>query len=115
MTQESIDRIDRIENRVDHMEREVLQKIFDKLESLTIIVTKQSCPSPGACIGLSDKLQQAIHYNTSTNLRVERLELELIKLNQQKAWLLGCWSAIAFFAGILGSIGTILVSKIITK
>jgi len=111
MSPEQSDRIERIENRVDRMEHEVLEKIFDKLNALTLIVTKQTCPSPGACVGLSEKLQQAIIAHNATMLRVERLELEIIKINQQKAWILGCWSAIAFIAGAIGSIGTLVISK----
>jgi hypothetical protein len=97
------------------MEHEVLEKIFDKLNALEVLVTKQACPSPGACVGLGDKLQSAILAHNATMLRVERLELELIKLNQQKAWLLGVWSAIAFIAGIIGSIGTLVVAKLLGK
>lgn len=118
MTAEQSDRIDRIEVRVDRMEQRheaTLQKIFDKIESLTLVVTKQTCPSPGACVSLADKLEHALAGHNATMLRVERLELELIKLNQQKAWILGCWSTIAFLGGILGSIGTYIVSKFITK
>jgi hypothetical protein len=45
-------------------------------------------------------------------LRVERLELELIKLNQQKAWVIGAWSAIAFFSSVVGAIVAFVISKI---
>lgn len=116
MSTEQSDRIDRIENRVDRMEskhEESLEKIFDKLNALTLVVTKQSCPSPGACVGLSDKLQSFIIAHNATMLRVERLELELIKLNQQKAWVLGAWSGIAFIGGIIGSVITFLVTKFV--
>jgi len=116
MSTDQSDRIDRIEHRVDRMEtkhEEGLEKIYDKLNALTLAVTKQSCPSPGACIGLGEKLQQSIVAHNATMLRVERLELELIKLNQQKAWVLGAWSGIAFVGGIIGSLITFFATKLI--
>jgi uncharacterized protein (UPF0335 family) len=109
------ERINSLERRADRLEDKVdktLGKIFEKLDELSGSVAKQACPSPGACVSLSNELQHVVAAHNATMLRVERLELELIKLNQQKAWVIGAWSAIAFFSSVIGAIVAFIISKV---
>jgi uncharacterized protein (UPF0335 family) len=109
------ERINSLERRADRLEDKVdktLGKIFEKLDELSAIVAKQACPSPGACVSLSNELQHVVAAHNATMLRVERLEIELIKLNQQKAWVIGAWSAIAFFSSVVGAIVAFIISKV---
>jgi len=110
-------RIDALETRMDRFEDTVgqdIRRIFEKLDALTEASHRNHCPTPGACITLSAELQHVLKAHNSTMLRVERLELELIRLNQQKAWIVGAWTVIAFFASIVGAAITFVVGKLWT-
>ena len=123
------ERIERLEVRVDKIEDRInvnLQRIFEALEELKVGAAKHACPSPGACIGLGDKLQETIKHHHATMLRVERLELKMIdmdrstltefhKLEKQKMWLLGAWSVIAFCAAVIGAIIPIAINFYLKK
>ena len=139
----SEDRIDRLETRVDRIENKIgadISKIFEKIDALSATVmqaavdsAKHACPAPGSCVGLNDQLKHVIEAHNATMLRVERLELKMLdmdretlkslhridgqfaNLEKQKAWILGVWSAIAFFAAIVGTVLTIMVGHFIDK
>jgi uncharacterized protein (UPF0335 family) len=108
-------RIDYLEERMTRFETGVaadIKQIFEKINALALSTLKTACPSPGACVGLSAELQHIIAAHNATMLRVERLEIELIKLNQQKAWIIGAWSSVAFVASIVGGVVTFVISKL---
>ncbi len=126
------DRMDRLETRVDKIEEkmdDVIRRIFEKLEQLSLNSVKNACPNPGACVGLSDELKHVIAAHDSTMRRVERFELKILeieraaieesreverqfhKLERQKAWVLGAWSVVAFLAAIIGTVATIVINK----
>jgi chromosome segregation ATPase len=108
-------RIDALENRIDRLEVNIsndLRRIFDKLEALTLDTTRNACPSPGACVGLSKELENQIRAHNATMLRVERLEIQLIELHQERAKLVGIWTAIAFIASLLGGAFVFVVGKL---
>jgi hypothetical protein len=132
--EERSDRVERLEKRVDKIEDLVaanLQRIFEALEELKIDGVRNACPSPGACLQLSHDLTSAIKYLDATTQRVERLELKILdlerekmretqrvqeefhKLNVQKAWILGVWSAVAFFASVIGAGITIWINHLL--
>lgn len=118
------ERIERLESRVDKIEDRIsvnLQRISESLEELKIGAAKHACPSPGACITLSEKLQETFRAHTATMLRVERLELRILeidkatftefhKLEKQKMWILGAWSVIALVASFVGGIAVIAIN-----
>ena len=111
-------RFEQLEDRVTRLETQLaadIRRIFEKLEALTVSSVKGACPSPGACVQLGSELQHVIVAHNATMLRVERLEIQLIKLNQQKAWLLGVWSAVAFFSSIVGALIAVLINYYIRK
>jgi hypothetical protein len=110
-------RIDQLEKRVEKIEDTIsvkLQHIFEALEELR-----------ASGIGPGKDLEHAITAHNSTMLRVERLELKILdmerqavnesraterqfaKIDRQKAWVLGAWSAVAFFASAFGAVVTI--------
>ena len=102
------DRIDMLEGRVDKLESTIsadLRRIFDKLETLTTEGGKSG-------VATAKDLCHVISAHNATMLRVERIEIELIKLNQQKAWILGAWSVVALVSSIAGAITTFLVTKL---
>lgn len=145
------ERIDRLEERVDRLEvgtnaaiqkmtdgiDSKLAKIFEKLDTLALDGVRHACPSPGACIGLSQELTHAVKYLDANTKRVERLELEILKIERnsseristlesdtnrgfhkievQKAWVFGAWSVVAFLAAVVGAIGTILANYYLGK
>jgi hypothetical protein len=116
MTQD--ERIDKIENRVDRLETSIaeeLRRIFTKLESLALEHVQTKCPAPGACVGLGKELEHVIVAHNATMLRVERLEIQLIALNQQKAWIMGAWAVVAIVAAAIGSLGGIIIAHYIGK
>ena len=122
MTPESTHRIEALETRVERIEdttRTDIVAIHNKLDGLATLLNqalvagaKQACPSPGACINLARDLEHAMKILNANTLRVERLELELIKLNQQKAWVTGAWAAVVLIASALGGIASLLISKL---
>jgi uncharacterized protein (UPF0335 family) len=112
------ERIDKLEDRVDRLETSIandLRRIFEKLEKLSIDGARTACPSPGACINLSNDLTHGMKLLTAVTLRVERLELQLIALNQQKAWIMGAWAVVAIIAAAIGSLGGIIIAHYIGK
>lgn len=103
------DRIDMLEGRVDKLESTIsadLRRIFDKLEALTTEGGKTG-------VATAKDLCHVTAAHNATMLRVERLEIELIKLNQQKAWLLGAWTVVALVSSVIGAITTFLVTKFV--
>ncbi len=104
--------MDRFEDDFAKQVRDDVRAIYNKLNELAIASARQACPSPGACVSLSAELQHVIAAHNATMLRVERLELDLIKLNQQKAWIIGAWSTIAFLSSVIGAAATFIISKI---
>jgi hypothetical protein len=115
MTTHDHDRIDTLESRMDRFETGVAQdirNIFEKINTLALASAKQACPDPGACVGLGRELHHMLAAHNATMLRVERLELELIKLNQQKAWIIGAWSTVAFVASVVGAVLTLIIGKL---
>jgi len=130
------ERIDKLEDRVTRLETSIeakLNQIFEKLNTLTVEGVKNACPSPGACLQLSHELTHAVKYLEATTQRTERLELKILemertavedakkttetfhKIEVQKAWVLGAWSVIAFFAAIVGALITILINYYLRK
>lgn len=112
------DRIEKLEVRVDRLETSIandLRRIFEKLETLGVSAAKNACPSPGACISLGNDLEHGMKLLTAVTLRVERLELQLIALNQQKAWIMGAWAVVAIIAAAIGSLGGIIIAHFIGK
>lgn len=129
-------RIERLENRVDKIEESInkhLQRIFESLEELRVHNAENKCPAPGMCVALSKELQNAITAHNATMLRVERLELDILKveklvqaesrtverqfskLETQKAWLLGAWSVVAFLASIVGAVAVVALKYVFDK
>jgi hypothetical protein len=133
MTQD--DRIEKLEDRVTRLELSIESKlamIFEKVNQLSLDSVKNACPSPGSCVTLSKELdhacvkfskelEHAIVSHNATMLRVERMELKLLeidrmtiagfhKIETQKAWVLGAWSVVAFFAAVIGAVGGIVVN-----
>ncbi len=114
----SEDRIEKLEDRVDRLETSIaadLRRIFEKLETLSIEGAKNACPKPGACLNLGNDLEHLLRAHNATMLRVERLEIQLIALNQQKAWIMGAWAVVAIIAAAIGSLGGIFVAHYIGK
>lgn len=119
------DRIEKLEARVDRLETSIdtkLAQIFDKLNALTLDSVRNACPSPGACIGLGKELEHAIKAHNATMLRVERIDIKLIecerefaKLERQKAWVIGAWSAVAFCSSVVGAILISLLNYYLKK
>jgi hypothetical protein len=137
------DRTAKLEARVDRLEdqyREDVVNIHAKIDSLVTAVNnvlvrtaKAECPAPGSCISLTKELQHVIAAHDATMMRVERFELKLLdferaavaesrkvdaefaKLEKQKAWILGAWSAIAFCSSIIGAVLTVVVSHFVGK
>jgi hypothetical protein len=110
-------RVDAIEHRLDRLENNLstdLRRIFQKLESLTLEGVRQACPNPGACVGLSKELENQIAAHNATMLRVERLEIQLIELHQERAKLVGIWTAVAFMASIFGGAIAFVIGKLWT-
>lgn len=116
MTQD--DRIEKLEDRVDRLETSIaadLRRIFEKLEVLSVENAKNACPKPGACINLGNDLEHLLKAHNATMLRVERLEIQLIALNQAKAWIMGAWAVVAIIAAAIGSLGGIVIAHYIGK
>jgi hypothetical protein len=44
-----------------------------------------------------------------------KVDAEFAKLEKQKAWILGAWSAIAFCSSIIGAVLTVVVSHFVDK
>ena len=112
------DRIDKLEGRVDRLETSIseeLKWIRKSIEEMKIAAVKTACPSPGACIGLGQELQHVIKAHNATMLRVERLEIQLIAINQQKAWIMGAWAVVAIIASAIGALGGIVIAHFIGK
>lgn len=102
------DRIDTLEDRVDKLENTIsadLRRIFAKLEAITIEGGKNG-------VATAKDLMHVTAAHNATMLRVERMEIELIKLNQQKAWILGAWTVVALVSSIAGAFITFLISKL---
>jgi len=108
------DRIDKLEHRVDRLETSIeakLNAIFEKLNTLAVDTVRNACPAPGSCVKLGGDMEYLLKSHNATMLRVERLELQLISINQQKAWILGAWSVVAIIAAAIGSLGGIVLSN----
>jgi len=105
------ERTAQLENRVDRLEdqyRNDIATIHSKIDILvttinasSVAVAKNACPSPGACIGLSSKLEAAIVAHTSTMLRVERLELRILAI---ETWQ---WKTIGAIGVIMATLMTL--------
>jgi hypothetical protein len=93
------ERTDKLEQRVDRLEdayKADVSAIHTKLDALVTAVNnhmvtavKRECPSPGACIGLSENLKGQITAHNATMLRVERLELRMMDLEKWQGRMLG--------------------------
>jgi hypothetical protein len=91
--------IDLLEERVTRLEERTNQEIVSihsKLDVLSNLINrslvesaKVACPSPGACITLSEKLQNTIAAHNATMLRVERLELRIMDMERWQNRTLG--------------------------
>lgn len=129
-------RLERLEKRVDKIEDSInvnLQRIFEALDEMRVSHAENKCPAPGACVGLGKELEHAIVAHNATMLRVERLELAILKVEQltimesrnterkfaqldtQKAWILGAWSVVAFLASIIGAVAVIALRQLFEK
>lgn len=81
--------IEKLDDRVTRLEeayRADIITLHAKIDGLTTLLNqslvanaKQACPSPGACIVLSEKLTAQVSAHNATMLRVERLELQIIE------------------------------------
>jgi hypothetical protein len=114
-----IARIDARITRLESSTSESMKSIGEKIDKLTDAINatmldsaRNHCPSPGACISLSAELQHTIAAHNATMLRVERLEIQLIQLHQERAKIIGVWSAIAFMASIVGGGIAFVVGKL---
>jgi hypothetical protein len=91
--------IEQLDNRVTRLEDRTeteITAIHAKLDSLVTLLNshmvsavKRECPSPGACVGLSENLKTHISYLTATTARVERLELRMMDLEKWQGRMLG--------------------------
>lgn len=108
----SNEQIDKLEIRVGKLEETqrtdiaaLHTKIDDLKEMLTNNLVSQAehkCPSPGACLVLSKELEFATKVQTSTLLRVERLDLRLLSVEQWQWKWLGAVTAIVGVITIFG-------------
>ena len=83
---EQIEKLDDRVTRLEHQSREDIVAIHQKLDTLTnkineslVSQAKRDCPAPGSCLVLSEQLKAAVTAHNSTMLRVERLELRMMK------------------------------------
>jgi hypothetical protein len=117
--QSQLDALTERQNRTEARFEAAIKSIDTKLDALTAAINatmidsaRNHCPSPGACIGLSSELQHTIAAHNATMLRVERLEIQLIQLHQERAKIIGIWSSIAFMASIVGGGIAFIVGKL---
>jgi hypothetical protein len=48
-------------------------------------------------------------------LAMQGVKEEFHKIDKQRAWVLGVWSAIAFFASVIGAVLTVIISHYLDK
>lgn len=105
-------RIDQLEKRVDRLDnqyREDIVAIHQKLDVLTNAINEVlvksariECPSPGACIALSERLSAQVVAHNATMLRVERLELRLMDVEKWQWKMIGVISSIMVILTLFG-------------
>jgi hypothetical protein len=136
-------RVDRLEDRIATDITKIFEKLDALTNSVNVNAlraAKAECPNPGACVQLSNDLTHTVKLLTAQTERVERLELKMLefdrarvesdkinilamqgvkeefhKIDKQRAWVLGVWSAIAFFASVIGAVLTVIISHYLDK
>lgn len=79
-----------------------LDEMLTILNNSLVANAKNSCPSPGACIGLGVELKAHIVAHNATMLRVERLELRMMDMEKWQGRLLGGLSVVMVVLTLFG-------------
>ena len=101
------ERTDKLEERVTRIENDLwaeLKEIRAKIEALIVRSAKNECPSPGACVSLGQKVDWITLSHDATMKRVERLELEIIRLGKRESWILGAAAVVSIIGSFAGSL-----------
>ena len=93
------ERIARLENRVDKIEGHLgveVEKLSNKIDALGAVINnhlinaaKNTCPSPGSCVGLSNDLRHTIASHDATMRKVLYLEGRILLIEKWQGRMIG--------------------------